>query len=340
MITWIIITAILILLEITYLKIAKKHHIIASPNERSSHASNVLSGGGIIFVFSIIIWLVLQVLNDNWGTIIDYIPFICGLLMVATISFIDDIKPLPGLIRLVIQFIATGLMLYNLGITDMYIAWIVILILIVYVGAINIVNFMDGINGITVTNSIAVLIPLYIVNNRLQEPFISNSFIFITLLGVLVFGIFNFRPKGKAKCFTGDVGSISIAYILLFILGELIAKTNDFTWLIFLLVYGVDGCLTICHRIILHENLVKAHRKHIYQLMANELKIGHIKISILYMVLQLIISMGFIFLCPDSESYHWLYLTLSVIIVSVAYLFFKCKYFYLYKDSNYKTKYS
>jgi UDP-N-acetylmuramyl pentapeptide phosphotransferase/UDP-N-acetylglucosamine-1-phosphate transferase len=218
-------------------------------------------------------------------------------------------------------------------------AWFFILLLIVYVGAINIVNFMDGINGMTVSNSIAVLIPLYIVNNTLQEPFIPNSFIIITLLAVLVFGIFNFRPEGKAKCFAGDVGSISIAYILLFILGRLIVKTNDFTWLILLLVYGVDGCLTICHRIILHENLVKAHRKHIYQLMANELKIGHLKISILYMVLQLIISIGFIFLCPNTESYHWRYLTLSVIIVSVAYLFFKCKYFYLYKDSSYKTRY-
>ena len=69
-------------------------------------------------------------------------------------------------------------------------------------------------------------------------------------------------------------------------------QTGDVTYLLFLLVYGVDGCLTICHRIKLHENLGEAHRKHVYQLMANELKIGHVKVSLLYMVLQLVISLG------------------------------------------------
>ena len=54
-------------------------------------------------------------------------------------------------------------------------------------------------------------------------------------------------------------------------------RTTDITWLIFLLVYGVDGCLTIVHRIMLHENLGEAHRKHAYQIMANELKVGHVK---------------------------------------------------------------
>lgn len=65
---------------------------------------------------------------------------------------------------------------------------------------------------------------------------------------------FSFRPKGKAKCFAGDAGSIEIAFILLFAIGRLILQTGDITWLVFLLVYGVDGCLTIVHRILLHEN--------------------------------------------------------------------------------------
>ena len=84
-----------------------------------------------------------------------------------------------------------------------------------------------------------------------------------------MFCIFNFRPKGNAKCFAGDVGSIGIAFIILFLLGNVIIRTMDITWLIFLLIYGVDGCLTIVHRIMLHENLGEAHRKHAYQIMAN-----------------------------------------------------------------------
>ena len=124
------------------------------------------------------------------------------------------------------------------------------------------------------------------------------------ILASLVFCIFNFRPKGKAKCFAGDVGSIGIAFIILFLLGNVMIRTTDITWLIFLLVYGVDGCLTIVHRIMLHENLGEAHRKHAYQIMANELKVGHVKVSLLYTVMQLVISLGFIYFCPDTVFAH------------------------------------
>ena len=119
---------------------------------------------------------------------------------------------------------------------------------------------------------------------------------------------------------------------MLFAIGRLVIMTKDVTYLIFLLVYGVDGCLTICHRIILHENLGEAHRKHAYQLMANELKIGHVKVSLLYMTMQLIVSLGFIYLCPDSVLAHWVYLLCAVITLSLAYVLFKKKYYYLHEE--------
>ena len=131
--------------------------------------------------------------------------------------------------------------------------------------------------------------------------------------------------------FSGDVGSIGIAFILLFMIGQLIMKTGDVTYLIFLLVYGVDGCLTICHRILLHENLGEAHRKHAYQLMANELKIGHVKVSLLYMGLQLVISLGFVFLVPDIVLAHWIYLVCALLVLAVAYVAFMKKYFHLHQ---------
>lgn len=89
------------------------------------------------------------------------------------------------------------------------------------------------------------------------------------------------------------MGSIGIAFILLFMIGRLIMKTGDVSFLIFLLVYGVDGVLTICHRIMLHENLGEAHRKHAYQLMANELKLGHVTVSLIYLSFQIIVNLGF-----------------------------------------------
>ena len=151
---------------------------------------------------------------------------------------------------------------------------------------------------------------------------------------------FNFRPKGKAKCFAGDVGSIGIAFILLFAIGRLILQEGDITWLVFLLVYGVDGCLTIVHRILLHENLGEAHRKHAYQLMANELKIGHVKVSLLYMALQLVVSLGFVFVCPPAAealgialvACHWIYLVLALVVLAVVYLVFMKKYYHLHEE--------
>ena len=159
-------------------------------------------------------------------------------------------------------------------------------------------------------------------------------------MSVLVFCIFNFRPKGKAKCFAGDVGSIGIAFIMLFLIGKVIIATGDLTYLIFLLVYGVDGCLTICHRIMLHENLGEAHRKHAYQLMCNELKIGHVKVSLLYMAMQLVVSLGFIgmtWVMHDNDNddivlAHWIYLICAFVVLAVAYVLFKKKYYHLHEE--------
>lgn len=192
--------------------------------------------------------------------------------LVAGVSFIDDIRSLPDSVRLVAQFVAMAMMFYQLDLLHWDMWWMVIVALVVCVGASNIINFMDGVNGITGAYALASLVPLALLNSSMG--FVEQSLIYVVILADVVFCCFNFRPKGKAKCFAGDVGSIGVAYILLFLIGSLVLATGDITWLIFLLVYGVDGCLTICHRIMLHENLGEAHRKHVYQLMANELKNG------------------------------------------------------------------
>ena len=277
--TYGIIFVILLALELCYFKVADHFNIIDKPNERSSHSTIVLRGGGIIFLISVWIWGAFFGFQYPW--------FLVGLTLVASISFVDDIHSLPDSVRLVAQFAAAAMAFYQLGILHWSMWWIILLALIVYVGATNVINFMDGINGITAGYSLAVLIPLALVN--INGVFVEQSLIISTVLASLVFCIFNFRPKGKAKCFAGDVGSIGIAFIILFLLGNVMIKTTDITWLIFLLVYGVDGCLTIVHRIMLHENLGEAHRKHAYQIMANELKVGHVKVALLYTVMQLVI---------------------------------------------------
>ena len=328
MIKLLIIAALLVVLELVYFKIADHFNIIDKPNERSSHSTIVLRGGGVIFSLAMVAWVVMMAVQGEWQVVVDYLPFLCGLLLVAGVSFWDDVKSLPDSVRLVVQFTAMALMFWSMGIMHWDMWWIVILALIVCVGATNVINFMDGINGITAGYALAVLVPLALVN----DGFIDQSYLIVAIIGVLVFCIFNFRPKGKAKCFAGDVGSISIAFIMLFAIGRLIVQTQDVTYLIFLLVYGIDGCLTICHRIMLHENLGEAHRKHAYQLMANELKIGHVKVSLLYMAMQLVVSLGFIYLCPDSVATHWGYLAGATVVLAVAYVLFKKKYYHLHEE--------
>ena len=341
--TYGLIFVILLLLELAYFKIADKFNIIDKPNERSSHSSIVLRGGGIIFLLGAWVW--------SFAFGFQYPWFLLGLTLVAGVSFIDDIHSLPDSVRLVVQFTAAALAFYQLGMllgewfetNGLLVGGLLILLaLIVYVGATNVINFMDGINGITAGYALAVLLPLLAINcgfkfqdsgfNELQGVYFDQSLAVVTILSVLVFCIFNFRPKGRAKCFAGDVGSIGIAFIMLFLIGKVIIATGDLTYLIFLLVYGVDGVLTICHRIMLHENLGEAHRKHAYQLMANELKIGHVKVSLLYMAMQLVVSLGFIYVCPDNVFCHWMYLIGVFLLLAVAYVLFKKKYYHLHEE--------
>lgn len=319
---YIIIFALLLVAELVYFKIADKCNIIDKPNERSSHSTIVLRGGGIIFLVGVWMWSVFYGFQYPW--------FLAAVTLAAGISFVDDIRSLPDSVRLVVQFTAMGLMFQQLDILHLDMWWVVILALIVCVGASNIINFMDGVNGITAGYSLAVLIPLLIMNHKIG--FMEESFLLVVILSVLVFSIFNFRERGKAKCFAGDVGSVGIAFIMLFAIGKLVMATGDVTWLLFLLVYGVDGCLTICHRILLHENLGEAHRKHAYQLMANELKMSHVVVSLTYMAMQLVVSLGFIYLCPNTVLAHWIYLIGALIVLALAYVLFKKKYYHLHEE--------
>lgn len=352
MTTYIIIFVLLLVAELVYFRIADKCNIIDKPNQRSSHSTIVLRGGGIIFLIGAWVWSAFFGFEYPW--------FLAGVTLIAGVSFVDDIRSLPDSVRLVAQFAAAAMAFYQLDILHWSMWWIVLVALIVYVGATNVINFMDGINGITAGYALAVLIPLGLLNTNYQElandldtnyrelamnlatncssvfssdgVFVDQSLIVAAIIAAVVFCIFNFRPKGKAKCFAGDVGSIGIAFIMLFLLGNVIIKTEDITWLIFLLVYGVDGCLTIIHRIMLHENLGEAHRKHAYQIMANELKIGHVKVTMLYMAIQLIVSLGFIYLCPNTVLCHWMYLLGALVVLAIAYVLFMKRYYHLHEE--------
>ena len=322
------IAAILLIAELVYFKIADHFNIIDRPNERSSHTTIVLRGGGVIFTLAMIAWAVMMVVQGN--DISSYLPFLVGLLMVAGISFVDDIHSLPDSLRMVIQIVAYLLMFWSMGMMQWSMWWIIPIALFFCVGATNIINFMDGINGITAGYGLAMLIPILLLDYNMY--FIEVSYVVVAIIGILVFSIFNFRPKGKAKCFAGDVGSIAIAFIILFALGKLMLMTGDVTYIVFFLWYGVDGAMTIFHRIMLHENLGQAHRKHAFQLMSNELNMGHVTVTLIYMIGQLVVSLGFIYLCPNTVLAHWIYLICAGLVLAVGYVLFMRKYYHLHEE--------
>ena len=311
---YVIILVLLFLTELFYFRVADKFNIIDKPNERSSHSRITLRGGGIIFYFGALAYF----LTNDW----EYPWFILALSIITFISFVDDIRSTSQGLRLVFHFSAMALMFYQWGLFSLSWWWIIIA-LIVCTGIINAYNFMDGINGITGGYSLIILGALAYINEEMVS-FAEPALIYTVLCSVVVFCFFNFRRK--AKCFAGDVGSVGIAFILLFLIGKLILKTEDFSWIILLAVYGVDSVLTIIHRLMLHENIGLPHRKHMYQLMANELKIPHVVVSLVYMAVQAIVIIGYIY----CQNWGYLYLLCAILLLSFIYVWFMRKYFRLH----------
>lgn len=312
---YVIVWAILLVAELVYFRIADKLNIIDKPNERSSHTRITLRGGGIIFYIGALLWFVLHGFAYPW--------FMLALTLVAFISFVDDVHSVGQRTRLLFHFAAMLLMFYQWGLFSIGWVWIVPA-LIVCTGIINAYNFMDGINGITGGYSLVALGALAWANEAVV-PFVESHIFLPIFYSVLVFCLFNFRRR--AKCFAGDVGSVSIAFILLFLIGKLIIATGDFSWIVLLAVYGVDSVLTIIHRLMLHENIGLPHRKHLYQIMANELHVPHVAVSSLYMAVQIIVSAGRFWWPADG----YLYLVLVVGLLSLVYVLFMKRYFHLVK---------
>ncbi|WP_343539410.1 glycosyltransferase family 4 protein [Sphingobacterium thalpophilum] len=297
----------LLILELIYFRVASYFNIIDKPNERSSHSTITLRGGGIVFYFGAIAYFFSSGFLFPW--------FYLGLTLMTFISFLDDIYTLSNKIRLFIHFVAVLLVAYQLNMFGM--EWYFLLVgFIIVVGVINAYNFMDGINGITASYSLAVCGLLLIVNKAVG--FIPNDLLISVGLSLIVFSFFNFR--NKAKCFAGDVGSVSIAYILIFAIGLLILKTGNFIYILFLSVYGIDTVWTIIQRLLRKENIFEAHRSHLYQYLANEAGINKLFVSASYALLQFGLGLLVIEIAADSSHIQLFFALIVLFSLSAIYL--------------------
>lgn len=311
---YIIILIALFLLEFIYFRVADRFNVIDKPNERSSHKQITLLGGGIIFYLAVVIYFLMNGFQYPW--------FFTGLTLISIISFIDDVEPQSSKLRLTIHLVSMLLLFYQLNMFELH--WILILLsLIIAIGILNAYNFMDGINGMIGVYTTVVLGSLWYINNFILS-FVDERIIYYVLLALVVFNFFNFRKK--ARCFAGDVGAISLAFIVVFLLGMLILKSGNIAWIGLLAVFGVDTILTIIHRLILKENILIAHRKHLFQLLANELKFSQLMVSSIYALVQVFVFIGLIIF----EEHAYLFLICVILLLSVIYYNIKKKYFYLH----------
>lgn len=317
---------VLFVLELIYFKIADRFNIIDKPNHRSAHTEITLRGGGIVFPIAFLLFFMIS----TWGKLVhlpihdqaaenqNELLFGIGLLLLCTISFLDDLYDLSSKIRIVFHIISVSFLLAFLNAFVLLPIWAIPVLYILIIGILNAYNFMDGINGITGLYSLVALLSLFYVNQNLVS-FVDRDFIIYPVLACLVFLFFNFRKK--AKCFMGDIGSMGIAFWVVALIGLLMMKTGEIKWILFLAVYGVEVISTILERLKLKENIFEAHRRHLYQLLANEKKISHLKVSTLYAVVQLIVNAIVIF----SNLPQYVIFVIILLPALIFYLYTKLK---------------
>ncbi|NLJ82750.1 MAG: hypothetical protein GX330_06465 [Bacteroidales bacterium] len=308
---YISILVVLFAAELIYFHIAQKWKIIDIPNGRSSHSEPTLRGGGIIYWVTALIYFVLNPsAQATW--------IFLGLTAIAAISFLDDVAEVRQKIRLIFQLLSITCAFIAINAFGNYSWWVILLGYFFFVGILNAYNFMDGINGMTGLCSLVILGSLQYVNLNIT-PFVDADLIWYPMIASVVFLFFNFRKQ--AKCFAGDVGSISIGFWVMVLLLRLTIQTQNLIWIGFLLVYGVETCGTIFHRILRRENITLPHRLHFFQILVNEYRLPHRLVSSVYAALQLICSALIIWLYPTMG--WWIFGILAVVLSAVYTLKFK-----------------
>jgi UDP-GlcNAc:undecaprenyl-phosphate GlcNAc-1-phosphate transferase len=299
-------TILLFLGILLYLRLAEKYRIEDKPNERSSHVLPTVRGGGILFVLAMVILAFQQEFNQPY--------FLIGFFAVSTISFLDDIKEVSKRWRLGIQILSILLLIYQITQGNLiWWQWPVILIFIM--SLINFYNFMDGINGITALYSL-VLFGTYLYLNQTGVMLVPEELIIVPIIAIIIFSFLNVRTK--ARCFAGDVGSVSLAFLGIYLLFWLSWQEQNYLYIWLVGVYGVDAVLTIFQRLIMGQNILQGHRLHLYQLLANEGGLPHVLVSVLFALLQILLNIFLLtYIIPGQFDPVIVNIVMSIFFVSI-----------------------
>jgi Fuc2NAc and GlcNAc transferase len=269
------------------------------PNERSSHRNPTPKGGGIGLLAGFLFSSFLMGIS-HWF----WIPAAS----VSLLGLFSDRFEISPRYRLLVQFIAAiALINFNHQFSQPNIpafSWnfsipLLLLLSLFIVGTTNFYNFMDGINGIA---GITGIIGFGLIAFYAYQPGYNVSL--GTVAVCISFACMGFLPFNmpKARVFMGDVGSILLGFVFAGMVVYLSKNLVDFICLsAFLFPFYLDELNTMIVRLRDGENLTKAHRRHLYQLLANEYGIAHWKVSLGYGMFQLCVGISILFIKTDSN---------------------------------------
>ena len=294
-----------------YLKLGSKLNIYDVPNQRSSHFDIVIRGGGIVLLILNLAWILI---NPNPSNILLSVSLSIGVMT----GFVDDFKSLNTRTRFILYLIAVAIILFGVLELHRFDTFIWIPLFIVILGAVNTYNFMDGINGITTLYSVVILsCSLFILNYLEDSSFDLNIISYIGFF--IAFAVFNFRHK--ALMFLGDSGSVAMGLFAAFLVVLIGMKLNSWSSIILLSVYGVDSVGTIVIRLIKRENILEAHRCHLYQDLVHINGHNHLKVSVLYSIVQLFVNAGWMML----YKIEWIEIYAVIVLLLLAIVYYIMK---------------
>lgn len=290
-----------------YCYLARKYKIYDQPNHRSSHLQPTIRGAGIVIALAIS--FTLGYYQQAWLSV-------GGLVVLGICSYWDDLQNLPVALRLGIQTLAIALVMYS----QTNLPWASMLgYILAGVFLLNTYNFMDGINGMMGSYSLLTLLCCWYINAFITQV-VSPDLFHPVVAALLVFLGYNFRKK--ALCFAGDIGSISMGFLVVFILLKFIQIVNSY-FIFFAGIFLLDTTATLIQRCYQGQALWQAHRWHLYQKLLDVYKIHPLWISTWYVLAQMGINLGLLLsyvLFPKALLIIILYLLTSCITV---YLFLK-----------------
>ena len=249
---------------------------VDKPNSRSMHSVPTPRGGGLAVLTPLLLMYAISLGSFMDGSIV------LGLLLVATVSYVDDRRSLSSRLRLVVHTIAACVLVLPQG-HSLYLG---IGLCLLTVWCINLYNFMDGIDGLAASMGVIGFLAMSFVNahNGQTQLAAINSIVAFSCLGFLMF---NSPP---AKIFLGDVGSASLGYLMAVSIVLTTSGGLSDSWppLLIFAPFLLDATFTIARRALSGEKFWTAHRSHLYQFIAR--RAGARKSLALYILLMLICS--------------------------------------------------